>query len=257
MKNLFYISFLTLIALSCQNSKNTKVSEENNVDIERVIKDTLVQKVFKNKKAEVNYTKSDTLVKVSEPFLINGIKCFWEFELTVYEGEKGGSGINKLKNHTTNKLLLLNEDYFDLDLFNSIDKNNFDFNGEFKDVNFDGLKDFIVYSKTGSGSGGSAFNVYLFNKKKNIFEISDELSGGEFEINETDKTVSTYWKMGVSWNSSQIHHFDKNGKIKFTEITTREIIEGDKTNLLQTTYEKLVDGKTIKTEIDTTKFEGY
>jgi hypothetical protein len=226
-----------MIALSCQNSKSNKVSEENTVEKEKVI--------------------TDTLNKVSEPFLINGIKCYWEFELTVYDGAKGGSGINKLKNHNTNKVLLLNEDYFDLDLFISIDKHNFDFNGEFKDANFDGFKDFIVYSRTGSGSGGSAFNVYLFDKKKNIFKFSKELSGGEFEINEADKTVSTYWKMGVSWNSSQVHHFDKNGKIKFTEITTREVITGDTTSLLQTTYKKIVEGKTIKTEIDTTKFEGY
>lgn len=257
MKNLFYISFLSLIAFSCQNSKNTKVSDENTVDKENILTDTLVQKVPEYKKTEINWDKEDTLVKISEPFLINGIKCFWEFELIVYEGVTGGVGINRLKNHNTNKVLLLNEDYFDLDLFNSIDKNNFDFNGGFKDANFDGLKDFIVYSRTGSGSGGSAFNVYLFDKKKNIFELSDELSGGELEINETDKTVSTYWKMGVGWNSSRVHHFDKNGKIKFTEITTREIISGNSTSLLQTTYEKVVNGKTLKTEIDTTKFEGY
>src|SRR5690606_37976653 len=142
MKNLFYISFLSLIAFSCQNSKNTKVSDENTVDKENILTDTLVQKVPEYKKTEINWDKEDTLVKISEPFLINGIKCFWEFELIVYEGVTGGVGINRLKNHNTNKVLLLNEDYFDLDLFNSIDKNNFDFNGGFKDANFDGLKDF-------------------------------------------------------------------------------------------------------------------
>jgi hypothetical protein len=257
MKNIIYISFLIIIVLSCQNSKDNTVSEENNTDNENIITDTLVQKVPEYKKTEINWEKYDTFLKVSEPFLINGIECFWEFELTVYEGATGGVGINRLKNHSTNKVLLLNEDYFDLDLFNSIDKNNFDINGGFQDANFDGFKDFIVYSRTGSGSGGIASNVYLYDKKRNVFELSDELSGGEFQINETDKTVSTYWKMGVSWNSSQVHHFDKNGKIKFTEITTREIIDGDTTSLLQTTYKKVVDGKTIKTEIDTTKFEGY
>ena len=166
MKNLIYISFFTLLFLSCKNSQNDKVSEETNVDEGKLKTDTLVQKVPEYKKTGINWDKSDTLVKNSEPFLINGIKCFWEFELIVNEEATGGSGINRLKNHKTNKVLLLNEDYFDLDLFNTIDKNNFDFNGEFKDANFDGLKDFIVYSKTGSGSGGSAFNVYLFNKKK-------------------------------------------------------------------------------------------
>lgn len=254
MKKLSYISFFTLLFLSCQNSQNNKVSEENNVDEVKYTTDTLVQKVTEYKKTEINWEKSDTLVKISEPFLINGIKCFWEFKLIVYEGATGGSGINRLKNHNTNKVLLLNEDYFDLDLFNSIDKNNFDFNGELKDANFDGLKDFIVYSRTGSGSGGAMFKVFLFNTKKGVFEFSEELSGGEFELNEAEKTVSTYWKMGVGWNSTQVHHFDKNGRIKFTEITTREIIDNDS---LQTTYKKIVDGKTIKTEIDTTKFEGY
>ena len=256
MKNLLCIFVISLF-VSCQNSQNNKVLEENNTDKENIITDTIIQKVPEYIKTEINWDKSDTLIKISKPFLINGIKCFWEFELIVYESATGGSGINRLKNHNTNKVLLLNEDYFDLDLFNSIDENNFDFNGEFKDANFDGFKDFIVYSKTGSGSGGSAFKVYLFDKNKNIFELSDELSGGEFEINETNKTVSTYWKMGVGWNSSRVHHFDKNGKIKFTEITTREIIDGDTTSLLQTTYKKVVNGKTIKTEIDTTKFEGY
>lgn len=255
MKNSLYISFFTLLFLSCQNSQKNQNFEENNTD--NIITDTLVQKVPEYKKPEINWDKSDTLVKIFEPFLINGITCFWEFELTIYEGEKGGNGINRLKNHITNKVLLINEDYSDLGLFNSIDKNNFDFNGKFKDANFDGLKDFIVYSRTGSGSGGSFFNVYLFNKKKNIFELSDELSGGEFEINEANKTVSTYWKGGLGWNSSQVHHFDKSGKIKFTEIKTREIIDGDTTRLLQTTYKKVVNGKTIKTEIETTEFKGY
>jgi len=256
MKTIFYIFFISLF-LSCQNSQKNQNFEENNTDKENIITDTLIQKVPGYKKTEINWEKSDTLVKISETFLINGIKCFWEFKITVYEGEVGGSGINKLKNYNTNNVLLLNEDYFDLSLFNSIDKNNFDFNGEFKDVNFDGLKDFIVYSRTGSGSGGTFFNVYLFNKIKDKFEFSDELSGGEFEINDLDKTVSTYWKMGIGWNSSKVYHFDINGKIKFTEITTREIIDRDTTSLLQTTYKKIINKKTVKTKIDTTKFEGY
>lgn len=62
--------------------------------------------------------------------------------------------------------------------------------------------------------------------------------------------------MGVGWNSSRIRYFDdcKSGKIKFIEVTTRELIDG---NLLQTSYEKLIDREIAKTEIDTTKFKGY
>jgi hypothetical protein len=99
--------------------------------------------------------------------------------------------------------------------------------------------------------------VYLFNKSTKIFLLSKELSGGEFEINTKDNTVSTYWKMGVGFNSSKVHHFDKNGKIRFIETTTREVINGVKNDLLKTTYKKVINGKIIKTKIDTTKFEGY
>jgi hypothetical protein len=100
-----------MIALNFHNFKNNKVSEGNTVVKEKVFKDTVEQKAPKYKKAEINYDKSDTLIKVSKPFIINGIKCFWEFELTLYEGSKGGSGKNKLKNNNTNKVLLLNPDY--------------------------------------------------------------------------------------------------------------------------------------------------
>jgi hypothetical protein len=244
----FCVLLILILLLSCQNSKNKSVLIKN------ISTDLLIQQVSKK---ETKYEKLDTLLKVSESFIVNDMKCFWEFNFITNDGVTGGEGAVHLKYSNTNKILLSHSDFYDLELFNSLDKINFDFNGAFKDVNFDGLKDFVVYSWQNSGSGGAFYNVYLFDKLSKTFIVSTELSGGEFELNKTNKTVSTYWKMGVGWNSSQVHHFDKRGKIKFTEITTREIIAEDTSDLLKTTYKKIVNGKIIKTEVDTANFEGY
>ena len=96
-----------------------------------------------------------------------------------------------------------------------------------------------------------------YDESTKTFLLSKELSGGEFEINTKDKTVSTYWKMGVGFNSSKVYHFGKSGKIRFIETTTREVINGITYDLLKTTYKKVINGQIIKTKIDTTKFEGY
>src|SRR4051812_35675404 len=200
MKTRIYLSLLT--ALSCQNL------EKSNSCKEIITADSSAVKVQDLQKAEINIDNSDTLVKVSEPFVINDIKCYWEFTLIINAKANAGEGTVCLKNSKTNKVLLSNSDYYDRDLFNSLDKNNFYFNGEFKDANFDCTKDFIVSSRTASGSGGNFFNVYLYNKQQYDFEYSDEISGAELEINAKEKTVSTYWKTGVDLNSGKVHHFD-------------------------------------------------
>lgn len=248
MKKLLYV-IIIIFFTNCNDRKETILKSEIITSAKR--------KTFVVKKIETNNLIKDTLTKRSENFKINAINCYWEFYLIANKGEKEGNSIVNLKNSSTNKILLSNSDYGDLELYNSINKNDFDFNGEFKDANFDGLKDFVVYSRQDSGSGGAFYNVYLFNKSTKTFLLSKELSGGEFEINAKDKTVSTYWKMGVGFNSSKVHHFDKNGKIRFIETITREVINGVQNDLLKTTYKKVINGKIIETKIDTTKFEGF
>lgn len=248
MKKLLYL----IIILSFSNCNDRK---------EGILKSKIITDPKKNdfvvKSIEADNIIKDSLIKKSEPFKINAINCYWEFTLIIDKGEEEGNSLVNLKNSNTNKILLSYSDYCDLELYNSINKNNFDFNGEFKDVNFDGLKDFVAYSRQDSGSGGAFYNVYLFKKSTKTFLLSKELSGGEFEINTSDKTVSTYWKMGVGFNLSKVNHFDRTGKIRFIETTTREVIAGVTNDLLKTTYKKVVNGKIIKTKIDTTKFEGY
>lgn len=262
MKNFGYILFSSLLFLSCQNSKKNIVSEENIVDKENVITDTLIQKVPEYEKVQINYEKQDTLSKVSKPFLINDIKCYWKLTFVVYEGDKYGNGILELKNENTHKTVLICSDIFSFDdsyythSFNNIDFEslNMDY---VEDLNFDGYKDFKFFDKTASGSAGMYYRAYIFNRKKNAFEFIEDVSGYELTVNEKDRTLSTWVKNGAGWNLQEIHYFGKNGKMRYTEIIENEVILIDSKSLLKTTYKKVVDGKTVKTEIDITKFEGY
>lgn len=256
LEQIIIVIFLSLSS-SCSWKKTSEVNTLTKEDSLLLIKNNNSQsKTDVVNKAETNDLKTDTLTKKSEPFKINGVNCYWEFTLIIHRGDKSGNSILNLKNSKTNKILLSNPDFIRLEKYRSTIKNNFDFKENFKDANFDGLQDFVVYSLEDSGSGGAFYNAYLFNKLSKTFVLSKELSGGEFQINKKDKTVLTFWKMGVGFNSTQVDHFGKNGKIKFTETTTREVI-GDTISLLKTTYKKVVNGKIIKTKIDTTKFEGY
>lgn len=265
MKNLHPL-FLLLIFSSCQAPEKETVQEEITPPIEveapvEIIEtDTLqVAALPEIEEPEWQEEEFSSFLKNSTPFEVNGVECFWEFELIVFEGEPGGTGIAKLLNYSTNEILLEDEDYYGPEVFENLSEEEFDFGGQFRDVNFDGLDDFTIPSRIGSGSGGSVSNVYLFDKENNRFEFSEKLTGGGLEINEEEKTVSTYWSMGIPWNAEQIVHFDKEGKghIEFTETITREMIPGDSTDLLKTTYEKKVDGKIVETSIDTTEFFGY
>lgn len=232
MKSLFYIFMMVLVA-SCKNNLQDNVRVQKNNPM---------------------VSKTDTIIKTSKPFKINKIESYWKYSITC-----GGDIMMQLKENTTNRILLVHSDItpFEFDFYKNKDYVNEQYTENFKDVNFDGNIDFVIYSKQNSGSGGSFFDVYLFDHKTKMFERSEELSGGEIEIDTTKRTVSTYWKSGIALNSSQVRHFDKNGKIKFRETITQEVIAGDSISLLKTTYEKVVNGKIIKTEIDTTKFEGY
>lgn len=267
MKNLYGLFFLILIFPACQSpEKETIIIEEVippgeiETPVEIIETDTPEQAAPPVvEEPEWHEEEFSSFVKSSTSFEINGVECFWEFEFIVFEDEPGGIGIVKLLDYSTKEILLEDEDYYGPDVFENLSEEEFDFGGWFRDVNFDGLADFTIPNRVSSGSGGSVSNVYLFDKEKNTFEFSEELTGGEFEVNEEEKTLSTQWSTGIEWNARQIIHFDKDrsGKIQFTEIITREVIPGDSMELLKTTYEKKADGKILETVIDTTEFYGY
>lgn len=265
MKNLYPLLLFLLILSACQAPEKETLTDEFippaevEMPVEIVVIDTLQTTIPEPAEPEWQEGEFSSFLKSSNPFEVNGVECFWEFELIVFEDESGGTGIVKLLDYSTKAVLLEDEDYYGPDVFENLSEEEFDFGGIFRDVNFDGFDDFTIPSRIGSGSGGNVSNVYLFDKEKNSFEFSEELTGGELEVNEAEKTLTTQWSMGVPWNAKQVIHFDKDrsGKIKYKEIITREVIRGDSTDLLKTTYEKKVDGKVVQTAIDTIDFFGY
>src|SRR5690554_3472345 len=117
MKKLFYISFLIMFVLSCNNSKSIGFSKENTI-----ITDTITK-------------KNDTITKISNPFKINGIECYWKY--SIFEGER----IMVLRDYKTDQVLL---DYSGYRAYSDWDYKPEDYFDEFNkdifiDVNFDGF----------------------------------------------------------------------------------------------------------------------
>lgn len=202
--------------------------------------------------SEISYYKQDTLFKVSEPFLINGIKCYWELKGIAYDDFYLVNATLQLKNYKTKKTLLSNNDVYDRSFFD----NDFNLSFDPRDANFDGFEDFVLDSHASSGDGGSVYRIYFFDNKRKTFELPP-LEIPNIEIDSLNKTISGSWKMGASHYSNYIHYFGEYGKMKFTEIFTDEIISVDTLILLKTTYEKIINKKVVETKIDTIKFEGW
>lgn len=229
----FILLILTFICCDCKKS------------VQRIVDETSVNnsiKIEEPKSVPLVTVKCDTIVKLSDYFNINQIKCQWRFTAQPSNGNDG-QGIIELLNDKS-KILLRDEDFYN-DVCNAIDFNSLTAKN-FKDANFDGYKDFILYNN-GSGNGGDFYNVYLFDRRKQVFKIS-ELSGGNLTIDTINKIVITSSRMGLSSHESSTYHFKKNGKISYLEISRSEL--GDEDASIET-FKKIVNGKVVKQSIDT------
>ena len=235
MKYLFYIIPTLGILLSFQIHKNTPP-------------DKLISSVG-YQKSEINHPKQDTLIKISDPFSINGITCYWELKGIGHDDFYLVNASLELKNYKNKKTILYNEDVYDRTFFDC----DFILTFDPRDANFDGFEDFVLETRTGSGSGGSGYRIYFFDDKTSTF-IHPPLEIGNIEINNSDKTISGSWKMGAGHFIHRTHYFDGNGKMKFTEIFTNEIISVDTLTLLKRTFQKIINEEIMETKIDTVNF---
>lgn len=253
MKTIIY--FLIILSFSnCNNRREPVLKSEKTAKTASKIGDV--------DRTETDNLKTDTLIKKSNPFKINGMDCFWELKLFIRDGNNGGDGILALKNTQSKRTILTNSDYYSLDnayyanSFNGIDFESLN-KDAVKDLNFDGYKDCMIYGLAESGSAGSFYKVYLFNNEKKIFELSEAVSGYDIAIDTVSKTLSSGGRNGYGYNISATDYFGRKGKIKYTEITEREVISGEPKRLLKTTYKKIIDKKIIETKMDTVNFEGW
>lgn len=232
MKKLTYILIILLLA-SCKNTTK-KISSEKNI-----IKDTAST-------TEFNKIKIDTLSKIGESFNINGIKCNWK-QIDSPEGET----TLELKDSKTQRILLSYSDYFKSK--NNINSADY-FNEHFRDLNFDGFKDFLITSY-GSNEMTNLVNIYVFNKKTKSFEFSEDLSDNHIETIDSDNRKLVTSSSSIDNEITRNHYFDKNGKLKYLEtITKSDSIGNDTINIYRNIYEKSINGKVVKTkEYITTK----
>jgi hypothetical protein len=248
MKKTIYI-LIVLLFSNCNNRKEP-VSKKSLTAKDTVQSNVMLTKVSENK-TEIDHEHIDTLRKKSQTFSINGLDCFWELTLYLYKGEKGGLGKLELQNKKNGKIILIkDEDYYYLDHLAVDDWQLSD--DVFKDANFDGYKDIILYNRGASGSAGEFSDIFLFNPLNRIYEKSETLSGYYIDIDTITKTISSYAKNGAGYNVTDIIHFGRNGKIKYSEVTERETINtSDGKPLFKITYNKVINNKIVKTKIDT------
>ena len=235
MKNLSYI-IITLLLASCKNVVNNNVIPKT------------PQKIINTDTAAVETPheyKYDTISYLSKPFELNGMSLYWEKRVITVDGRRSDEYSN-LKNYKTKQLLIEGtsdfedkEDHSD-EYYSKLNKNHFE------DYNFDGFIDASFFSR-GSMAITSSTGIYLFNPKTNSFDYSEELSATDITVDEKAKTV-TSTNYNLHSEIAKKYHFDKFGKIKYTEIFKTEF---DSTEYR--TYEKIVKGKVVESKVDTIK----
>jgi hypothetical protein len=226
MKNIIYILIVLFLA-SCKN-KLKSIDHTKSVIIDTVAT------------GEISAHKYG-ITKKSNLFKINGIVCSWEQTDTL--AEEGAMDLIKLKEFRTNRILI-----------NHIEcclKFGFDFNSpdNFKDVNFDGFKDFLIRSY-GSMAMFELTNIYLYDNKTKKFIYSD-LSDNGIEIDSINRKLITSSFDRTYLGSSEktkTHYFDKYGKLKYTQVVTIEY--SDTIPIQYRTYEKIVNRKIVEKRKD-------
>jgi hypothetical protein len=229
MKNTLKLSLVLvqiILFISCKNA------------VTKTATPTAPQKVINTDTVahqESHEIKWDTVKHQSNPFEINGVFLYWEKNFVMAD-ERISELYLKLKYLKTKQLLfeipLDLEDHTDNsdDFYNKMKKESFD------DYNFDGFMD-ASYYLTGSKTSSTA--IYLFNPNTKSFEYSEELSATFIDLDKKNRIlVAEYIDVYSDFETTKKHHFDKNGKIKYTEVI-KEYID-------YKIYEKIMNGEVVK-----------
>jgi len=222
------------ILLNLRNSKDKFSSNSNNN----------VKSFDENKYGESKIEKLDTNYNFtsemhSKVFTVNGLKCFWDYEINENEYRL------KLINYEKKSEILVSADLMMIGIDNiSLDDTR---ERDFKDVNFDGYKDFVEYRPGLSGSGGALYIVYVYNSIDGKFGVSD-LSGTNLSINKTNNSLYSSMKSSAGFYAENIKYFDSFGEIKYVEEITNK---KDSLERWIRTYKKMIKNKVIEIRIDT------
>src|SRR5690606_24767685 len=117
-----------------------KKATNGGVPAETTLLDTVIA-------TEMPIVVTDTVIKISEPFQLNTVLCYWKHTFVVY-GESGFDLSMELRNYNSDSILFEFEhapkhseeyNYKAGNYFEELNREHF------KDVNFDGFKDFVIY----------------------------------------------------------------------------------------------------------------
>ncbi len=117
----------------------------------------------------------------------------------------------------------------------------------FGDFNFDGTQDIAISNGNYGSYGGPVYDIYVFNKTKQKFVLSDELSTltqenlGMFELDQKRKRLITYNKSGCCYHiRSEYEVVPNKGLLLVREFIEAVVTAGDK---VEVTDRNLVKGK--------------
>jgi hypothetical protein len=206
----------------------------------------------------VDSSQIDTLEWESPEFNLNNISCIWLGQLIVARGDTMPHPAHfKLLDADNRKLMYARVEEADRKGFELLRTYDNLFKDLFKDINFDGYEDVLEYNQFLSGSGGSVYEVYVFDVRKREFVLSNELTGANITVDTVNRTTSDYWKSGYGSYFERILHYNAKGKLLFTESLSHELLPTDTVDLQVTVTKKIVNGKLVKTSVDTSVFYGY
>lgn len=242
MKNILNISLVLVQILLFTSCKNT---------VDKTATPTLPQKAINIDTVALgtdHEIKWDTIKHLSKSFEVNKILLYWEKNYVMADG--GISEIYaRLRNYKTEQLLIEVPLGFEDHVDNSDDFYNKLKEQSFEDYNFDGFDDISV-SLRGSTALTSMTAIYLFNPKTKSFNnYSEKLSATDVEVDKKSMTV-TATNYDRHSEIAKKYHFDKLGKIKYTEIFSHY-----NDSIEYKTYEKIVHGKVVESKVDSTATE--
>ena len=112
----------------------------------------------------------------------------------------------------------------------------------FEDFNFDGQQDLAIRNGNESSYGGPSYDVYVFNKTRQKFVISDELTAlatenlGMFETDAKRKRLMTFAKSGCCFHVSSEYAVIHNKGLKLVHEVTEDAMGGEQVKVTTKTY---------------------
>ncbi len=214
IKNYLKHTLIVLINLSLFSCTN--LHEEHKVIVDNT-------SALPTDSIENDIDRDSSFTVYSLPFTINGLRCRCHY-LVISKKKKNNKEViytqtQQLFEIKTNKELMhLNQDFFQylspITTINGLTSDSL----YFEDVNSDGLYDYKFVSEIAAAGTNTAYSVFLFNNKTQLFQHSELFSGYNIEFDAKKRRISSFAKAGWGHYFYQYKNLSKYiDKIDFLE----------------------------------------